>query len=134
MVHIGCGECLFFFKQKTAYEMLISDWSSDVCSSDLIALADMGDCWSLEQVTDALSILADTALQLASRHLLRQDRKSVVEGKSVSVRVDLGGRRIIKKIRNKRVVHESINSHVQMISNRLNSRRRLNKCETIRKK
>src|SRR3546814_2194820 len=29
--------CLFFFfKQKTAYEMRISDWSSDVCSSDLI--------------------------------------------------------------------------------------------------
>src|SRR3546814_2378774 len=26
----------FFFKQKTAYEMSISDWSSDVCSSDLI--------------------------------------------------------------------------------------------------
>src|SRR3546814_20856818 len=29
-----CG-CFFFFKQKTAYEMRISDWSSDVCSSDL---------------------------------------------------------------------------------------------------
>src|SRR3546814_10655367 len=28
-----CG--IFFFKQKTAYEMRISDWSSDVCSSDL---------------------------------------------------------------------------------------------------
>src|SRR3546814_5379719 len=28
----------FFFKQKTAYEMRISDWSSDVCSSDLIAV------------------------------------------------------------------------------------------------
>src|SRR3546814_3573061 len=28
----------FFFKQKTAYEMRISDWSSDVCSSDLVAL------------------------------------------------------------------------------------------------
>src|SRR3546814_10811793 len=27
--------CLLFFKQKTAYEMRISDWSSDVCSSDL---------------------------------------------------------------------------------------------------
>src|SRR3546814_8080821 len=27
--------CLFFVKQKTAYEMRISDWSSDVCSSDL---------------------------------------------------------------------------------------------------
>src|SRR3546814_1891064 len=31
-----CSVCLvFFFKQKTAYEMRISDWSSDVCSSDL---------------------------------------------------------------------------------------------------
>src|SRR3546814_2057635 len=28
----------FFFKQKTAYEMRISDWSSDVCSSDLASL------------------------------------------------------------------------------------------------
>src|SRR3546814_8777256 len=28
----------FFFKQKTAYEMRISDWSSDVCSSDLVDL------------------------------------------------------------------------------------------------
>src|SRR3546814_7449688 len=29
-------DCLFFFKQKTAYDMRISDWSSDVCSSDLM--------------------------------------------------------------------------------------------------
>src|SRR3546814_7908375 len=29
----------FFFKQKTAYEMRISDWSSDVCSSDLAPIA-----------------------------------------------------------------------------------------------
>src|SRR3546814_4162250 len=29
------GMVVFFFKQKTAYEMRISDWSSDVCSSDL---------------------------------------------------------------------------------------------------
>src|SRR3546814_702047 len=28
---------IFFFKQKTAYEMRISDWSSDVCSSDLVS-------------------------------------------------------------------------------------------------
>src|SRR3546814_641863 len=35
--------CVLFFKQKTAYEMRISDWSSDVCSSDLVAdLADVG--------------------------------------------------------------------------------------------
>src|SRR3546814_2686201 len=38
---VGCISCcvcvFFFFKQKTAYEMRISDWSSDVCSSDLDA-------------------------------------------------------------------------------------------------
>src|SRR3546814_19878310 len=31
---------MFFIKQKTAYEMRISDWSSDVCSSDLVGGAD----------------------------------------------------------------------------------------------
>src|SRR3546814_10936333 len=35
----------FFFKQKTAYEMRISDWSSDVCSSDLLVLHELkGTC------------------------------------------------------------------------------------------
>src|SRR3546814_1376755 len=34
---------VFFFKQKTAYEMRISDWSSDVCSSDLGAPQDEGE-------------------------------------------------------------------------------------------
>src|SRR3546814_5839682 len=32
---VGSAFVIFFFKQKTAYEMRISDWSSDVCSSDL---------------------------------------------------------------------------------------------------
>src|SRR3546814_8203987 len=46
LLHV-CGivcDCLliFFFKQKTAYEMRISDWSSDVCSSDLFALIACG--------------------------------------------------------------------------------------------
>src|SRR3546814_4973724 len=35
VVHIVVVFFGFFFKQKTAYEMRISDWSSDVCSSDL---------------------------------------------------------------------------------------------------
>src|SRR3546814_1854350 len=35
----GCRELVFFFfKQKTAYELRISDWSSDVCSSDLTGI------------------------------------------------------------------------------------------------
>src|SRR3546814_11304568 len=37
MCECSSGLYIFFFKQKTAYEMRISDWSSDVCSSDLLA-------------------------------------------------------------------------------------------------
>src|SRR5881628_3916578 len=33
----------FFFKQKTAYEMSVSDWSSDVCSSDLLEALPVGE-------------------------------------------------------------------------------------------
>src|SRR3546814_9569294 len=36
---IVCTCFVFFCKQKTAYELRISDWSSDVCSSDLLAIA-----------------------------------------------------------------------------------------------
>src|SRR3546814_2167215 len=35
LVLLWMSAFVFFFKQKTAYEMRISDWSSDVCSSDL---------------------------------------------------------------------------------------------------
>src|SRR3546814_1678100 len=54
--------CLFFFKQKTAYEMRISDWSSDVCSSDLESL---GGEDSMVQVTRKGKVFAsaDEALQ-----------------------------------------------------------------------
>src|SRR3546814_7863332 len=38
VVVVSCVD-VFFFKQKTAYEMRISDWSSDVCSSDLVFTA-----------------------------------------------------------------------------------------------
>src|SRR3546814_4784945 len=50
----------FFFKQKTAYELRISDWSSDVCSSDLIAL----DAITRQQATFTRRDLA----QFAFRH------------------------------------------------------------------
>src|SRR3546814_2736985 len=41
-VCISCIDLFFFFKQKTAYELRISDWSSDVCSSDLDIAAGTG--------------------------------------------------------------------------------------------
>src|SRR3546814_7314992 len=50
---------VFFFKQKTAYEMRISDWSSDVCSSDLAAsMIDTGVvCRRIVDGADTLGIL-----------------------------------------------------------------------------
>src|SRR3546814_4137172 len=49
---IGFWLFFFFFKQKTAYEMRISDWSSDVCSSDLGGFVDMGSVCRVEDVDD----------------------------------------------------------------------------------
>src|SRR3546814_19760792 len=57
----------FFFKQKTAYEMRISDWSSDVCSSDLLyqdtaaANWDLGSCGSQTTFNSGRAILAAAA-------------------------------------------------------------------------
>src|SRR3546814_12922806 len=55
----------FFFKQKTAYEMRISDWSSDVCSSDLHAIhAAITDCRNA-----GIDLERDPAVILLARHL-----------------------------------------------------------------
>src|SRR3546814_13027705 len=55
----------FFFKQKTAYEMRISDWSSDVCSSDLRADFPGGDARQLyRSIRKLLSLPDDTRLFL----------------------------------------------------------------------
>src|SRR3546814_20738963 len=97
--------------------MRISDWSSDVCSSDLMDLllrhpgairlpaGDLG--LDLLVVQDAPGHGVDQNHLAGAEPSLgtdlfraegqRTDRKSVVSGKSVSVSVDLGGRRIIKK-------------------------------------
>src|SRR3546814_16018879 len=93
-----------FFKQKTAYEMRISDWSSDVCASDLAAqrrATGRGRARpSSRSGRRAAAIAAPAAGSRPGRPGARRsptDRKSVVSGKSVSVRVDLGGRRILNK-------------------------------------
>src|SRR3546814_13558169 len=117
---------LLFFKQKTAYEMRICDWSSDVCSSDLLAYGDHprqlldayrpagarrapvvvfvhGGAFIRGAKDISAAMYANVATWFARQGCLginmeyRLDRKSVVWGKSVSVRLDLGGRGIIQK-------------------------------------
>src|SRR3546814_17216645 len=106
--------------------MRISDWSSDVCSSDLAAV----EFWGLRPVpgiarwcgaqrlfwpdgTPMLHEQSPLAIALHERHSIRGaeavDRKSVVMGKGVSGRVDLGGRPVIKK----KTINRSTQLHKQ---------------------
>src|SRR3546814_9291695 len=55
LVVVVCRCVFFFFKQKTAYEMRISDWSSDVCSSDLFKLLLTRDNYLCVALTPMLS-------------------------------------------------------------------------------
>src|SRR3546814_16675774 len=106
--------------------MRISDWSSDVCSSDL-RIASYGlkvgsfvaPIWdgagggsAMGSVEDRKRFVSQVRKAAAIGQQMRElgirptgDRKSVVEGKSGSVRVDLGGRRIIKK-KNVKKIHK----------------------------
>src|SRR3546814_2507101 len=94
----------FFFKQKTAYDLRISDWSSDVCSSDLIERRNSSPAMPASRAVEetrmpdapppqrsvVASIASTFANALPSRtttpgkppsRTMRLDRKSVVEGK-----------------------------------------------------
>src|SRR3546814_18380660 len=68
---------VFFFKQKTAYEMRISDWSSDVCSSDLLELRRAVD----DGFEHLASQLAVPDFQLVRDHLVEADRLGHRSGK-----------------------------------------------------
>src|SRR3546814_20361326 len=105
---------LFFFKQKTAYEMRISDWSSDVCSSDLAPLHARGvpDPRDRGRREDHRCRDGDGIPPPVDGEAGRSEERRV--GKSVSVRVDLGGRRIITK--KKTTEHPSI---TQITSNHI---------------
>src|SRR3546814_2569900 len=70
----------FFFKQKTAYEMRISDWSSDVCSSDLPARrAPLADRTCADRRSRR-----HTALQAIGRHRLDRSEERRVGKECVS--------------------------------------------------
>src|SRR3546814_16165110 len=101
--------------------MRISDWSSDVCSSDLIVIIAFVTREQLAEHVDervhyfvTLGV-AGMVLVALRPHLFVIDRKSVVSGKSVSVRVALGGRRIIKTKHNTNIqtlTYNTQSSHV----------------------
>src|SRR3546814_15934545 len=111
--------------------MRISDWSSDVCSSDLVPTQwsrgvgtlvlvrqwvenrdTGGGHWGKPQVAETRHIVAtwpDAAKQMAEAQEKR-DRKSVVEGKGVSVSVDFGGSRIMKKKKTDKAIYRTLNN------------------------
>ena len=62
-----------FFKQKTAYEIQIRDWSSDVCSSDLDGVAD--DTAAIQAALDSGAVQVEIPTGL---YRVTADRKSVV--------------------------------------------------------
>src|SRR3546814_10856728 len=65
-VHVTMSFSFFFFKQKTAYEMRISDWSSDVCSSDLKVkdiARDLIKLYALRKSQEGFAFIPDTYLQ-----------------------------------------------------------------------
>src|SRR3546814_4687759 len=65
-----CCMCIFFFfKQKTAYEMRISDWSSDVCSSDL-ALTDETRRRLQKKFSDRYKVITTPDVELAENNIL----------------------------------------------------------------
>src|SRR6184192_540852 len=59
------GRAFFFFEQKTAYEMSIGDWSSDVCSSDLIAAA----VWGAAKRANQIILHAGSRKDMRAQHV-----------------------------------------------------------------
>src|SRR3546814_16484028 len=115
-----------FFKQKTAYDMRISDWSSDVCSSDLRQRRRRRPSVQRDQKRDDYRAggRQDRGARPAGVHGAQrrqrhgglrngrrpvgEARQSVGSGKSVSVRVDLGGWRMIKKKKTTSITQQSM--------------------------
>src|SRR3546814_9677788 len=85
------GLCVFFFfKQKTAYEMRISDWSSDVCSSDLLpaelyAPGNYRYTDGIEAGEALLSLAAPPTAVFCSNDEMAAGLMSVAHGKGIKV-------------------------------------------------
>src|SRR3546814_4185894 len=88
---VFCYLVFFFFKQKTAYEMRISDWSSDVCSSDLRFLPHhLADLLPLLQESEDVvaygQVLADRG---AGRNFLKPPR-AIAHGETMDRYLKIG--------------------------------------------
>src|SRR3546814_16214205 len=119
----------FFFKQKTAYEMRISDWSSDVCSSDL---GKPSRARHADRVDAGVHIIAlvfgrHHGIDHHLRNLIvrqpfaeagteREIGRASCRERVCKYRVDLGGRRIIKKKKTS-TIRQEYNSHRNYVEN-----------------
>src|SRR3546814_4728524 len=90
-VLICCWLLFFFFKQKTAYEMRISDWSSDVCSSDLVDVEDDAAAGQVgiftEEAVAGFEIAGDIAAHFEQRNQRIADDVVVIDHRSEERRV-----------------------------------------------
>src|SRR3546814_20754358 len=111
----------FFVKHKSAYLMRMRAWSSVVCSSDLLAFRRLGRKVAItyenpryRATRDAANVRIDTLVERGVTSFIYtydfgdnwRDRKSDVSVKSVSTRVELGGRRLIKKTNTTKETHD----------------------------
>src|SRR3546814_19630898 len=107
---LWCCCFIFFFKQKTAYEMRISDWSSDVCSSDLFVRLEGGGPDQEIETAEIIhmerppgrTVKPDACLTESGMAMDGEYANDLEIGRAscrerVCLRVDLGGSRIIKK-------------------------------------
>src|SRR3546814_5599435 len=100
VISLGLDYVFVFFKQTTAYEWRISDWSSDVCSSDLPKSVTAGALRPGQASTNFRGARPRSAPSVwrsrpARCRWRRSEERRV--GKEWTVRLHLGGRRIIKK-------------------------------------
>src|SRR3546814_2381672 len=90
---------MLFFKQKTAYEMRISDWSSDVCSADLraedmrIILGEAAGAHQALQRARGFVAMANTHLAIAQRQFMHRTQALVEH-------LDMAGRSDARRVGN----------------------------------
>src|SRR3546814_934090 len=109
---------IFFFKQKTEYEMRISDWSSDVCSSDLrhnqIAKGNDGEQWIITQRqktnTPTRLPLLPTAMDIVEKY--KNHPRCEVEGYVLPILTNQKMNAYLKEIANLCGIHKELTYHI----------------------